>query len=483
MSTEVVSVLHDAFLVIGIAFAGYSVAVNVSFMMLTGLALADITGYRRRLDFAGYDEWFHDPNTQGVSVLMPACNESATIVQSVHAMISLRYPDLEVVVIDDGSRDDTLAKLVAEFDMVEVPLVAGGSLPTVGEVHSTWVSRLGSHNLALVSKANGGKADALNAGINHARKELVCMVDADTLLDPQALLKVARPFADHPGEVVAVGGVVRVANGSRVERGRVTNLRMPRRLLARIQVVEYLRAYLLGRTGWSRLGALILISGAFGVFRRDVLVEVGGLLEGSLGEDFELVMRLHKRLRDQGRDYRIVFVAEPICWTEVPVTVSVLHRQRRRWHRGLWETLWAYRTMAGRPRYGVIGLVALPWHWLFELMAPVLELAGLALIALGAALGVVNLAFFWLFMSVAYVYGILVTLAAMLLEEMGFPKYRRWRDLGAALLASIAENIGYRQLTAWWRAEGWWSSLRGRTLGWGTMTRQGFTSGEEGTDA
>jgi cellulose synthase/poly-beta-1,6-N-acetylglucosamine synthase-like glycosyltransferase len=277
--------------------------------------------------------------------------------------------------------------------------------------------------------------------------------------------------------------MVRVVNGCSVVAGRVTSVRMPTSWLARIQVVEYLRAYLLGRTGWSRLGALILISGAFGVFRRDVLVEVGGLLEGSLGEDFELVMRLHKRLRDQGRDYRIVFVAEPICWTEVPVTIGVLHRQRRRWHRGLWETLWAYRTMAGRPRYGVVGLVALPWHWLFELLAPVLELAGLVLIALGAALGVVNLAFFWLFMSVAYVYGILVTLAAMLLEEMGFPKYRRWRDLGAALLASIVENIGYRQLTAWWRAEGWWSSLRGRTLAWGTMTRQGFTSGEEGTDA
>jgi cellulose synthase/poly-beta-1,6-N-acetylglucosamine synthase-like glycosyltransferase len=213
-----------------------------------------------------------------------------------------------------------------------------------------------------------------------------------------------------------------------------------------------------------------------------VLVEVGGFLHGSLGEDFELVMRLHTRLRDQGRDYRVEFVAEPICWTEVPTTIKVLHRQRKRWHRGLWETLWAYRRVTGRPRYGVIGLVALPWYWLFELLAPVLELGGLVLIGLGTALGMVNLAFFWLFMAVAYGFGIMVTLAAMAVEELSFPKYRRWRDLGVALLACLAENLGYRQATAWWRAEGWWASLRGRAQVWGTMTRTGFASGQGGQD-
>jgi cellulose synthase/poly-beta-1,6-N-acetylglucosamine synthase-like glycosyltransferase len=280
---------------------------------------------------------------------------------------------------------------------------------------------------------------------------------------------------------VATGGVVRVANDCIVSAGRVTDIRMPSNWLARIQVVEYLRAFLLSRSGWSRLGALILISGAFGVFRRDVLVETGGVLHSTLGEDFELVMRLHKRMRDQGRDYRIEFVAEPVCWTEVPTTVSVLHRQRRRWHRGLWETLWSYRAMLGR--YGRVGLVALPWYWLFELLAPVLELAGLLLIGVGAALGMINMAYFWLFMAVAYGYAILVTLAALAIEEMSFPKYRRWRDLSVALLACVAENLGYRQATAWWRAEGWWSALRGHAQVWGTMTRQGFASGEGGPDA
>jgi cellulose synthase/poly-beta-1,6-N-acetylglucosamine synthase-like glycosyltransferase len=246
--------------------------------------------------------------------------------------------------------------------------------------------------------------------------------------------------------------------------------------------VEYLRAFLLGRAGWSRLGALILISGAFGVFRRDVLVEAGGLHHGTLGEDFELVMRLHKRMREQRRDYRIEFIAEPVCWTEVPTSVRVLRRQRRRWHRGLWETLWAYRAMLGRLRYGRVGLVALPWYWLFELVAPILELAGVVLVSIGVALGVVDLTFFWLFLAIAYGYAIVVTLAAITIEETSFPKYRRWRDLGVTLMACVAENIGYRQATAWWRAEGWWSALRGRAQVWGTMTRRGFASDQEGND-
>ena len=461
----------------------YFLLVNSSYLVLVLLAGSASVRHTNRIELGGRREALGGRLTPGVSVIMPAYNEAATIVQAVQAMLSLRYPRHEVVVVDDGSKDETIARLTEAFNLVEVDRPIPGDVPVQAEVRSVAVPRDGRTRLVVVGKENSGKAEAVNAGINASTEALVAIVDADSLLDPDALLVVTKPFADDPVRVVATGGMVRVANGCSVVAGRVTTVRMPSSWLARIQVVEYLRAYLLGRTGWSRLGALILISGAFGVFRRDVLVEVGGLLEGSLGEDFELVMRLHKNLRDQGRDYRIVFVAEPICWTEVPVTIGVLHRQRRRWHRGLWETLWAYRTMSGRPRYGVVGLVALPWHWLFELLAPVFELGGLALIALGAALGVVNLAFFWLFMSVAYGYGILVTLAAMALEEMSFPKYRRWRDLGAALLASIGENMGYRQLTAWWRAEGWWSSLRGRTLAWGTMTRQGFTSGEEGTDA
>lgn len=236
-----------------------------------------------------------------------------------------------------------------------------------------------------------------------------------------------------------------------------------------------MRAFLLGRTGWSRARSLLLISGAFGLFRRDVVVTAGGLDPDCIGEDFELVMRIHRQMIREKREYRVVFVAEPVSWTEVPVTAAVLASQRRRWHRGLWEVLWKYRGMTFNPRYGRIGLVALPYYWFFELLAPIIELAGVVLVPAGLLLGVVNLDFAVKFVLVAYGYALLITLAALAVEEFSFHRYGRWRDLGSAVWASVVENLGYRQLTAWWRVQGLWSAVTKRKQVWGTMTRQGFS--------
>jgi cellulose synthase/poly-beta-1,6-N-acetylglucosamine synthase-like glycosyltransferase len=299
-------------------------------------------------------------------------------------------------------------------------------------------------------------------------------VDADSILDPQALLSVAKPFADDPIRVVASGGVVRVANGCTVVAGRIVDVRMPRGWLPRIQVVEYLRAFLLGRTGWSRLGGLLIISGAFGLFRRDVLVELGGLDHDCIGEDAELVVRLHRHMRAQRRDYRVVFVAEPVSWSEAPSTWRVLARQRRRWHRGISEILGKHRGMVARPKYGRIGLVAMPYYVLFELIAPLIELAGLVLVPLGVGLGAVDVPFAVRFVLVAYGYALLVNLVALTVEEYSFHRYGRWRDLVAAVLASVLENFGYRQLTAVWRLQGLWSAVRGGRRVWGAMHRRGF---------
>ncbi|GAB3764578.1 cellulose synthase/poly-beta-1,6-N-acetylglucosamine synthase-like glycosyltransferase [Nocardioides ginsengisegetis] len=479
--------LHHAILVVGIGCAVYSVLINGSFLVLTGFAMADLLAYRRRLEFAGYDEWFLDPLTRGVSVLMPAYNESATIVQSVQAMTALRYPDFEVVVIDDGSKDDTVEKMIREFDMVEVPLVPGGHIETKGAVLGTWVSRRGSHNLALVAKTNGGKADALNAGINYSRKELVCMVDADSLLDPQALLDVSRPFADDPGRVVAAGGVVRVANGSRVERGRVTDLRMPRGWWARIQVVEYLRAFLIGRAGWSRAGGLLIISGAFGLFRKDVLLQVDGLSTDCIGEDAELVVRIHRLLGDARRDATVVFVPEPVAWTEVPEDRQVLRKQRRRWHRGLTEIMVRHKAMFLRPKYGVIGMLTMPWFLLFELLAPVVEVFGLlyfTVLMVGLGLehtffpswNVVNLPIVVVLLTASILFAIFVTLVALLAEEMSFRRYRGLPDLFRAVRAAVEENFVYRQVNAWWRLGGIIEVIRKSRHDWGDMQRKGFGS-------
>jgi cellulose synthase/poly-beta-1,6-N-acetylglucosamine synthase-like glycosyltransferase len=300
------------------------------------------------------------------------------------------------------------------------------------------------------------------------------MVDADALLDGDALLHVAKPFVDDPWRVVASGGVVRAANGCRVERGRVTEVRMPRGWLVRVQIMEYLRAFLLGRTGWSKLDSLLIISGAFGLFRRDVIVEVGGLDPATLGEDAELVVRLHRHMRVNRRHYRLVFVGEPVCWTEIPATLAALSRQRRRWARGLAELLAKHRGMIGNPRYGRVGLLGMPYYLAFEALAPVVELGGFLAVLLGLAFGLVDWTFGVLFLLVAVGYGVFLSLAALTVEEFTFHRYPRWRDLAVAFAAAVLENVGYRQLHAWWRLRGLVAMLRRRTGHWGAMPRAGF---------
>jgi cellulose synthase/poly-beta-1,6-N-acetylglucosamine synthase-like glycosyltransferase len=391
----------------------------------------------------------------------------------------MRYPDFEVVVIDDGSEDGTVRTVVDAFDMVEVPLVVDRGIATQGSVQRTYVSRRGSHNLLLVCKSNGGKADALNVGINASRNDLVCMVDADSLLDPDALLHVARPFADDPQRVVASGGVVRVANGSTIRAGRVVRPRMPRGWLPRIQVVEYLRAFLIGRSGWSAAGGLMIISGAFGIFRRDVLLRVGGLATDCIGEDAELVVRIHRWLGDNRIDGRVVFVGEPVAWTEAPEDSRVLRKQRRRWHRGLTEIMGRHKGMLLRPRYGVVGLVTMPWFLLFELLAPFVELFGFAFFGLEEA-GMLpgDLVDPWLVAALgaaSVLYATLTTLATLVAEEISYRKYSGVRDLLTAVRAAVEENFGYRQLNAWWRVGGSIEAVRRVRPEWGDMKRKGFS--------
>ncbi|MBC9821659.1 glycosyltransferase family 2 protein [Terrabacter sp. MAHUQ-38] len=450
----------------------YFVLINTSLLTLIVLAYLEFRAQQRRR--ASALSWQGAGLAPGVSLLVPAYNEEAGIVTAVKSFLTLRYPRHEVVVIDDGSTDATFARLEEAFDLVPVPRELPREIPVRARVLGVFVPRDGRTRLVVVRKENSGKTEALNLGINAASEPLVAMLDGDSILEPDGLLHVTRPFADDPTRMVATGGAIRPVNGSRVLSGRIVRVEMPQTWLPRIQLVEYLRAFLLGRTGWSRLGGLILISGAFGLFRRDVVVEVGGLDPGTIGEDFELVMRIHKRLRDEGRDYRIEFVPEPVSWTEVPVTARVLRNQRRRWQRGLWETLWAYRAMLFRPRYGRIGWVALPYYWLFELIAPLLELLGIIIVPLGLLLGVVDVPFAVLFLVLAYGYAVLVTLAAMVVDEWAFHKHDRWRAIWQTVASSVLENFGYRQATVWWRLEGMWASLRRKKHVWGVMTRTGF---------
>jgi cellulose synthase/poly-beta-1,6-N-acetylglucosamine synthase-like glycosyltransferase len=463
----------SALVFIGVALSfAYFFVLNAFYLVFTVIAARTIPRHLRAVGYAAYDEALVSPLTPGVSILLPAYNEEVGIVESVRSLMALHYPLHEVVVVNDGSTDATLDRLRDAFELVPATRALRGSVATAGVI-GAYASRR-HPELCVIDKHNGGKADALNAGANAARHPYLCAVDADAIIEEDALLRLAKPIFDDPDRVAATGGIVRIANGCMVDHGRVVDVRLPRSRLAAIQVVEYFRAFLVGRSGLSKLNSLLIISGAFGLFRRDLVEEVGGWWTATVGEDVELVLRLHLHLRERGEPYSIVFVPDPVCWTEAPEDLATLSRQRRRWHRGLAESLWRHRRATGNRRYGVIGLFAFPYFIVFELVAPVVELAGVPSTIVWGALGRLSATFLVAYAVVAVLLGVLLSFAAVLLEEFSFRRHRRGADVVRLLWWSIWENIGYRQLTAVWRLMGLWDALRRRRGGWGVQRRRGF---------
>jgi cellulose synthase/poly-beta-1,6-N-acetylglucosamine synthase-like glycosyltransferase len=410
------------------------------------------------------------PLTPPVSVLAPAYNEEANVVENVRSLLMLDYPLFEVVLINDGSRDRTLGRLIDAFDLRQSARSFDRALPCKS-IRGVYESPT-YPNLVVVDKINGGKADALNAGLNLSLYPIFCAIDADSILEPDALLRLVRPFVDAPGVTIAAGGVVRVANGCDIHGGRVHEVQLPRRALPLIQIVEYLRAFLFGRMGWSTGNSLLVISGAFGLFEKRAAVLAGGYATDSIGEDMELVVRMHRYRRERRQPYRIGFVPDPICWTEVPENFRVLRRQRTRWHRGLIDTLLRHRVMMGRPRYGSVGMISLPAFLVFEMLSPLIELSGYILLPALWAFGALEASLAGTFFVMAIMYMVLVSALAVLLEDIAFRRYPHVRDLGRLLLAAIMENVGFRQLTVWWRVRAFWEYLRG-DLTWGAMERRG----------
>jgi cellulose synthase/poly-beta-1,6-N-acetylglucosamine synthase-like glycosyltransferase len=393
------------------------------------------------------------------------------IVESVRSLLSLRYPLHEVVIANDGSMDGTLNALVQAFDLVPVRL-ATRDVVSSAPIRATYVSQR-HRNLLVVDKENGGRSDALNAALRVASHPYVCVIDADSLLEEDALLKIAKPILDDPDLVVAAGGSIRVANGCRVDHGRVVDIRLPKSGLATIQVIEYLRAFLIARTGWSRHNALGIISGAFGLFDRNILETVGGYWTDTVGEDFELTLRLHRYLRDRDEPYRIVFVPDPVCWTEVPEQFSTLSRQRRRWQRGLWQGLRRHEGMMLNKRYGAIGMVSMPHFAVFELLSPVFALGGLVITIVLGLLSQLPLSYVIAYAFVTLGLSVLLTLTAIMVEEFGFNRYRRRREIFRLLAYTVVESVCFHPLHDVWRAIGYVDIARG-TTSWGAQQRRGF---------
>jgi cellulose synthase/poly-beta-1,6-N-acetylglucosamine synthase-like glycosyltransferase len=374
--------------------------------------------------------------------------------------------------VNDGSKDETLQVLIESFHLYKSARAPVGALSTK-PVRRVYESS-DPIRLVVVDKENGGKADAINAGINMATSPLVMVVDSDSIIDRAGLLQMVKPYLEDPERVIAVGGTVRAVNDCEVHDGRVTRIRTSASNVANFQAVEYLRAFYGGRVGFSLLNSLLIISGAFGLFKREAVLEVGGFEHATVGEDMELIVRMHHHYLDRKQPYRVVYVAEPVCWTEVPQTLKILQRQRKRWQRGTVESLWRHREMLLNPRYGVVGMFAFPYFLLFEMFGPAVELLGYALTALGLVFRIISPGIALLFFSVSIVFGILLSTSAVLLEEMTTLRYPSWRDSVRLFGTAILENLWFRQLLTWWRVQGLMEGLKGKRGGWGIMERRGF---------
>lgn len=465
------TILIDSLWTIDVIMIVYLFGNNFALSVIAFVGWRATEDYVRRRSLRDYDALSRSPLALPISIIAPAYNEELSIVDAVKSLLACRYAEFEVLVVNDGSTDATMELLQAAYDLVPVERVPRARMESK-PIHQVYTC---PHDMRLtvIVKDNGGKADALNAGVAYAQYPLFCAIDADTVLDPRALARLAWEFQAHP-DSVAAGGIVRVINGSTVSGGQLVDVETPSALLLNIQILEYLRAFLLGRIAWSKMGMLLIISGAFGLFRREAVVEVGGYDPDSIGEDAELILRLyHHRLKHK-LPCRVAFFPDPICWTEAPSTWPSLVGQRDRWQRGLAQMLFRHRQMILNPRYGRIGMVAIPYFLIFELFGPTIEVLGYAAFATSVALGIAPLSYTLAFLAFAVLFGLLFSFSALLVEERSYQRYPCWRDLRRLVVSAIAENVGHRQALAVVRARSWWTLKHND--GWGPMERSGFGS-------
>ncbi len=449
----------------------YFILLNGTYLGMTFLAFGALRRYALRMASVDPSELMSTSGMPPVTLIAPAYNEEPTCVESTRSLLTLRYPSYDILVINDGSSDDTLGRMTKAFELLPAARAPVSTIPT-SSVRGVYRSAV-HPNLWVIDKENGGKADALNSGINYCRNPLFCAMDADSLLEPEALTRIVRAFLED-STTVAAGGVIRIVNDCKVKSGIVEEVRLPKSFLARIQVLEYLRSFLAGRMGWDALDSTLIISGAFGMFSRQHVVGVGGYLHDTVGEDMELVVRLHRHCRERGEPYRVAFVPDPVAWTECPESLKVLGRQRDRWQRGLMESLWRNRVMILNPKYGRIGLIAAPYYFFLEVLGPIIESVGYVTFITAIILGRASTSYVLAFLAVAFALGISLSFAAVGLEELSFRRYPRFRDLLTLLVIAIAENVGYRQLSIWWRLRGMISKFRG-AQSWGVMERRGVS--------
>ncbi|HEX8576918.1 MAG TPA: glycosyltransferase [Flavobacterium sp.] len=458
-----------------ILILAYAVLIMSSYLILARLSTKELKDYLKKNSFVDYEVLLSSEYAPRLSLIAPAYNESFTIQENVKSLLSLNYSNYQVIVVNDGSKDNSMEILITTYDLVLSGIKYNSKIPTKN-IKGIYVSRNAAYKkLIVVDKENGGKADALNVGINIAQNPYVVCIDVDCILDKDSLLKLAKPFLESYGKrVIATGGVVRIANQCIIKNGRLIEVNIPDKMLPRIQVLEYLRAFLLGRMAWGRLDGLLLISGAFGAFDKEIALLAGGYSTETVGEDMELVVRMRRYMLENKIPYTISYIPDPLCWTEAPEEFKIFKKQRSRWMRGTIETLSIHKKMFLNPKYKILGMLSVPYWALFEFLAPAIEFIGLVITVVFIILGLLNWHFFLLLMLFVYFFAILFSVIGLYSEERTYHKYPKQSDFFKLLIAAFVEPVYFHPLAVYAALVGYKEKLRG-SHGWGEMTRKGFT--------
>lgn len=452
----------------------FAFLVMISYLVLAAISARGLTQYLARNRFVNYQALLSLENVPRVSLIAPAYNEGRTIEENVKSLLAINYNNYDVIVVNDGSKDNSMEVLIAGFQLVRSEITYVPYIPTK-QVRGIYISTNPAYSkLVVIDKENGGKADALNTGINHSQNPYLVCIDVDCIMDKDVLLKLAKPYMEaSDSKVIATGGVVRIANSCVIKAGKLVDVKAPDNFLARVQVIEYLRAFILGRMAWSKMDGLLIISGAFGMFDRDIAMKCGGYSTSTVGEDMELIVRMRRYMIDQGLPYKVQYIPDPLCWTEAPESFKILGKQRSRWMRGTIETLWTHRKMLFNPKYKILGLLSFPYWFLFEYLAPIVEFTGLIITFILIYLGIVNWEYFVLFILLVYVFAVFFSMLALYAEESTFKRYHRIRDLVKLAGVALIEPLYFHPFTVYASLKGNWEKLRGNK-GWGEMTRKGF---------
>lgn len=459
--------------ILNYVFNGYSLFMFVYFFIVSifyiFLIFISFNNLKEFLKVITNDLTVVSDYTKPISVIVPAYNESETIIDNIESLLNLNYPQFEIIVVNDGSKDNTVEKVIAHFNLRKVEVDLNYQVPcqNISGVYSSFKFS----NLILVDKENGGKADALNAGINVSRYPLFCGIDADCVVEKDALLKIVKPFLKHD-ETIAVGGIVRIANGCTIENGKVLRSELPSKLIEKFQIIEYFRAFLTSRVGWEKLNALLIISGAFGLFKKAAVIKVGGYHK-TIGEDMELTLRLHEYYRKNKIPYKVNFASDSVCWTQAPDSIKGLQSQRTRWHIGLIDSLLNHKKMLFNPKYGAVGLLSMPYFFFVEMLGPVIEMIGYVIMIIALISGILSKYVVLIFLM-AYLYGILFSFSAILFEQYSYKRYDGIKSVTNLLINSLFEQFVYRQLTVWWRFKAFFK-FRKANNHWGEIKRNSFS--------